>query len=143
MRLKLVGSESLSLRAARETSSSGHSTVAVDQHQTGRPYSSWALTLLASVNTHYSRPPTVHCFSVPLQESPTTQIIMTTEQDHVHALSQALDTIASRFYVSGTHKSPISLTVAGSTCSFPMSLGDAAQQLQALQQHARPSAFGR
>jgi hypothetical protein len=68
---------------------------------------------------------------------------MATEQDHVACLSRALDAIETRFFISGTHSSPINLTVAGSTCTFPKSLNDSAQRLQTLQQHAKPSAFGR
>jgi hypothetical protein len=68
---------------------------------------------------------------------------MASEADHLSDLTQALDTIESRFYVSGTHKALISLIVGSSTATFPMSLADAEQQLAELRQQARPSAFGR
>lgn len=65
------------------------------------------------------------------------------QQQHLQALSTALDTIESRFFINGSHKAPISLTVGNSTAVFPMSLADAAQQLQTLCSQARTSAFGR
>jgi hypothetical protein len=64
------------------------------------------------------------------------------QADHIEALDHALGAIETRYYISGSINSPVNLSYAGKTVKFPMSLGDAQQQLGGLLTAAKQSAFG-